>query len=224
MSRGVVYIAWGEEARSRSRLSAESLARWHPELPIRCYELPDGCSLLAKSRMHELSPFETTLYLDCDTTILGRLDYGFERAETFGLACRINEVPWAKRWGDFPADSDLIEYNTGVLFFDRGKMAGLFEAWTRGVGKSVFHHTDGRVFDQLNDQPSFAAAVHELGINPFVLPRNWNFRPSTDIDAQGPIKVWHDWQPPGDGLAEFCREQTESRHIRQVRIDLGGST
>ncbi|MEJ0070814.1 MAG: hypothetical protein WDO24_21130 [Pseudomonadota bacterium] len=37
--------------------------------------------------MFEHSPFETTVYLDADTVVLGRLDYGFEMAERFGLAC-----------------------------------------------------------------------------------------------------------------------------------------
>jgi hypothetical protein len=36
--------------------------------------------------MLEVTPFEETLFLDNDTVVLGRLDYGFQKASQFGLA------------------------------------------------------------------------------------------------------------------------------------------
>jgi hypothetical protein len=47
--------------------------------------------------MAAMTPFEETLFLDADTVPLGRLDFGFEQAQRFGLACCICEVPWARR-------------------------------------------------------------------------------------------------------------------------------
>jgi hypothetical protein len=65
--------------------------------------------------MMELSPFEETLYLDADTVVLDRLDFGFEQAARFGVACCICECPWARRYRGLPND-DGVEYSTGVLF------------------------------------------------------------------------------------------------------------
>ena len=84
--RGIVYIVWGDQvqpALTRSRLSVEKI---HPELPVHVEILRPESSLLDKSRMHRLTPFEETLFLDSDTVVLDRLDFGFEMAAQHGLA------------------------------------------------------------------------------------------------------------------------------------------
>src|SRR5262249_10934835 len=77
----------------------------------------------------ESSPFDETLFLDADTVVLDRLDFGFDQAQRFGLACSICECPWSRRYRGLPKD-DGVEYNTGVLFFTRSVQA-LFSRWTR---------------------------------------------------------------------------------------------
>ena len=105
--RGVIYMVWGrgvkiERALERSR---KSVAAVHPELPVEVIRLDDAndpCKgLLEKARMFERSPFHETLFLDADTVVLGRLDYGFRKAQDFGLACCICECPWARRYAGF---------------------------------------------------------------------------------------------------------------------------
>ena len=113
--RGVLYMTWGNEPRTARALrrSIESLRRWHPELPVETVTGEDRGpfeGLLQKAAMLERSPFEETLFLDADTVVLGRLDFGFEKARQFGLACCICECPWAKRYrrsiaGDTSSDS-----------------------------------------------------------------------------------------------------------------------
>src|SRR5262245_58601263 len=122
MSRGVLYIVWGDKGERALARSLASLKEMHPELPHEIIRLPaetdEYKGLLEKSRMMSLSPFDETLFLDADTVVLDRLDFGFAQAARFGLACCICESPWARRYRGLPND-DATEYNTGVLFFTR---------------------------------------------------------------------------------------------------------
>lgn len=200
MKRGVVYITWGESERTKTALqrSQGSLKDIHPSSPVETFVLKStggSKDLLQKSRMYELSPFEETLYLDADTVVLGRLDYGFKKAHEHGLACSICECPWARRYAD-GVGGDVIEYNTGVMFFTR-KAKPVFKRWeylAERIDSSIIW-LDGDVPKkmQYNDQASFACAIEDTKFNPFVLPLNWNFRPIWQKAFFGPIKVWHDY-------------------------------
>lgn len=205
---GVLYVVWGEEKRYGPVLdrSIASLKRHHPELPVRVMkmDLPGDPTrpLLAKADMINMTPFDHTLFLDADTVVLGRLDHGFRKAEQFHLAVSICECPWARRYDS--VDTDMVEYNTGVLFFS-AKARPVFEAWARlaPVTSSVtrWMDSDGRLKGMNhNDQASFAIAVEQSGINPFVLPYNWNFRPSWHRSFFAPVKIWHDYSEPPEEL------------------------
>jgi hypothetical protein len=198
--RGVLYVVWGDSVVNLLERSMASVRKHHPELPIHVVRLADDtdpyAGLLEKSQMMDVSPFESTLFLDADTVVLGRLDFGFEQAERFGVACVIGECPWAGRYGGL--SGDLIEYNTGVLFFTR-RAAPLFDAWKRlasTLDSSFLHVPPG--YKQVarmpyNDQASFAAAAAETGVLPAALPLNWNFRPRWQHTFFGPLKVWHEY-------------------------------
>src|SRR5689334_23623876 len=131
--RGVLYMVWGSDDKIERALerSTKSLNAIHPELPIeivRLNAMDPIKGLLEKARMFERSPFRQTLFLDADTVVLDRLDFGFRKAQQFGLACCICECPWARRYGG--VQGETIEYNTGVLFFSR-KAKPVFERWAR---------------------------------------------------------------------------------------------
>ena len=200
-SRGVLYIVWGAPAEEAAARSIASLKRFHPELPHEIVRLPAREhfleNLLAKSRMMSLSPFEETLFLDADTIVLDRLDYGFQRAAKFGVACCICEAPWARRYPALGQD-DTVEYNTGVVFFTR-KAAPLFQRWEELTpqidSRLPFEDAGGAGSQPFNDQCAFVEAVAEWNQSPFVLPLNWNFRPQFQFTWFGPIKVWHDYRP-----------------------------
>ena len=192
--RGVVYICWGDRIRAELDRSRASLARWHPELPVEVVWLAPTATLLDKAAMFDRSPFASTLFLDTDTVVLDRLDFGFEQAEKHGLACSICECPYARRFGDL--HGDLVEYNTGVLFFTRAAEP-VFRKWdelNRRIDSSVPFHAANREIRVMvrNDQAGFALAMAETGFNPFVLPLNWNLRPDWQHSWFGPVKVWHD--------------------------------
>jgi lipopolysaccharide biosynthesis glycosyltransferase len=200
--RGVLYIVWGEKGEAVLQRSKDSLARFHPELPVEVVRLQSAADpiemLLKKAEMFEMSPFEETLFLDADTVVMGKLDYAFEKARQFGLACCICECPWARRYQKSRM-GDRIEYNTGVLFFTP-KAKPIFDAWKDHAGKIdssiVFVQNEKLVEMSHNDQASFAMAVDSAGTAPFVLPLNWNFRPGWYRSFFGPIKIWHDYAAP----------------------------
>jgi lipopolysaccharide biosynthesis glycosyltransferase len=199
--RGVLYMVWGHEDKIERALerSIKSLHVIHPELPIEVVRV-DATDpfkgLLEKARMFERSPFQQTLFLDADTVVMGRLDFGFEKALQFGIACSIAVCPWARRYHK-SANGDIIEYNTGVLFFNQiGKP--VFEKWVELSPKVdssiIFFDAQGRRTTMpYADQCAFALAIDQLNFSPFVLPLNWNFQPQWERSFFGPIKIWHDY-------------------------------
>lgn len=213
--RGVIYIVWGKGANRTLdeglRRSLQSVFKHHPDWGITVRELPAGATLLDKAKMYDLSPYEETLYLDADTEVLDRLDFGFEMAAKHGAALSICECPYARRYSR-SIGGDAVEYNTGVIFFVKGpKAEPLFRRWgalAPTLDSSIRWNSGMGVQTMAcNDQGSFAKAVADTGFNPFVLPCNWNLRPGYHKLFWGPVKVWHDYGPVPESLREFNRQQ-----------------
>lgn len=215
-TRGVLYMVWGDSEQVSKVLdrSIASLKQWHPAMPVEVIRRANG-SLLDKSEMFALTPFEETLFLDADTVVLGNLDYGFMQADRYGLACCICECPWARRYGGLKSAGDMVEYNTGVLFFtERAKP--VFDAWRRGIGidSSIDFFHEGKLLTMPeNDQAAFAKAIDDTGFNPFVLPMNWNFRPIWQKHIFGPVKIWHDYTEPPVSVVGWTNQ-----HLREGAI------
>ena len=220
--RGVLYIVWGGDDKTERALarSQQSLTNIHPELPVEVCRLDAGDpfkGLLEKARMFELSPFRETLFLDADTVVLGRLDFGFAKALEFGVACCINECPWAHRHAG--VHGETIEYNTGVLFFGESAKP-VFDSWSRLApqidSSIIFHGPQGQIMRMPHaDQGSFALAVEETKLSPFVLPLNWNFRPQWQMSFFGPVKIWHDYTELPPFFAEMCKYYSQPEAIIQ---------
>jgi len=213
-SRGILSIYWGDESKLPIDRLKNSVKKFHPELPHEIIKVDafsgDPCSLNQKAAMFDLSPFDETLFLDLDAVVLGRLDFGFEKAIKFGLALAICEAPWGRRYPKI-FSGDEIEYNTGVIFFTK-RAKPVFDKWkelAKTIDSSIVAVGDNGVYTMpANDQGSFALAIEQSGFNPFVLPLNWNFRPIWQRSFFGPIKIWHDYSnPPSffDDLAEYYK-------------------
>jgi len=220
--RGVIYVYWGDKVEKELARSIESLKRHHPQLPYKCFQLPKDSTLLDKAKMLTLSPFETTLFLDTDTVVMDRLDFGFEKAEQFGLACCINECPWARRYADIGGDQ--IEYNTGVLFFTK-TATPIFQTWAQlatALDSSIVFFREGKKFIMpSNDQAAFSQAIVDTGFNPFILPLNWNLRPQWHQSFFGPIKVWHDRSEVSAQVKFWNEDQTHPASIIKYSADQG---
>jgi hypothetical protein len=212
MTRGVLYMKWGDVDEILGR-STQSLRKYHPELPVHVHECPPGSDLLVKTSMLDITPFDETLFLDIDTVVLGRLDYAFEKAARFGLACCICENPWARRHRGLADRGDMIEYNTGVLFFTRCARR-VFDQWKQLAPQvdsttEYLLYTGQQCVQPLDDQAAFALAVEQSGFSPFVLPLNWNWRPPIQNSFYGPIKIYHGYAPPVPSLEGWNQEQNK---------------
>jgi hypothetical protein len=204
--RGVLYIVWGNAADKALTRSIESVRAVHPELPIEVKRLQTG-SLRTKTKLAELTPFETTLYLDADTVVLGDLSLGFEKAEQFGLACSICEAPWMRRYGN--SNGYAIEYNTGVLFVGP-KAKSVLDSWDHycdSPSTSNWTAADNMPRGlQFDDQAGFSRAVAASGVNPFVLPINYNLRPTFHRAFFAPVKIWHDYSDVSQNVRNISNE------------------
>lgn len=210
--RGVLYMIWGDEMRGEMEKSIESVGRFG--LDHHVHELPADARLTDKARMAECSPFDQTLFLDTDTVLLDDPSFGFDMAARHGVALAMAPACWAHRqWQEEPdarpVGRDLVEYNTGVVFFDCSEAArALFRRWCE--------ITDDHGWC---DQWAFAQAVDGLAFNPFVLQPNWNFRASPDeTPIYGPIKVWHSREPVPENAAEWNRGPIRWGRIAGRRI------
>jgi len=222
-SRGVLFLVWGELDGLLERAIA-ALKKVHPELPYHVERLPDDSTYLDKARMYELSPFDVTAYLDCDTVVVGNLNFAFEKAEKHGVALCINEAPWARRY-EGALSGDSIEYNAGIVFFDKIKSKPFFDAWT-GCVKSIDSHCMFQTYEGIkrqpcNDQAGMAKAFEDTGFVPFVLPLNWNVRPLWHRAIVGPVKIWHDYQDIPDSLLEHSHATEHETVLECVHFQDG---
>ncbi len=218
--RGVIYMIWGnsEKAEKKMQCSIASMKQHHPELPVHI-ERFDTDGKINKTKMCDLTPFEETLYLDNDTVVLGRLDFGFEKARKFGFVCGINECPWARRYGDAQLSGDMIEYNSGVMFFTK-KAKPIFDMWNKlfpTLDSSIIFYTKSRQVGRqpVSDQAGLALAIEKTGFLPFVLPYNWNFRPIWHKSFFGPIKVWHDYSDVPPPILKWNENQNSEKTVIQ---------
>jgi len=189
MSRGIISIYWGDESKLPIERLKASVKKFHPELPheIIKVEAPGGeaSSLNQKSAMLDLSPFDETLFLDLDTVVMGRLDFGFEKAVTFGMALAICEAPWGKRYPKIFV-GDEIEYNTGVIFFTK-KAKPVFDTW-----KDLAGTIDSGII-----------AVGDQGI--YTMPANDQLGTRVSIQCQRMIKALLLWRwSKRDLILLFC--------------------
>jgi hypothetical protein len=228
VTRGILYIVWGDTWSGSLMRSMKSVKYWHPELETHVAQMPPGSNVLCKSQMYDLSPFDETLFLDADTTVLGKLDYGFLKAQQHGIALCINLNPWQRRYQKLPVTHpDEVEYSSGVVFFDKGyyrhegdddvvyPARDVFKAWSASSADSrTFYQADDGIREQLyNDQALLTAAIHATGFNPFVLPLNWNLYTKWQKAFWGEVKIHHGYDDIPPALLAWNAEQSKTDAI-----------
>jgi lipopolysaccharide biosynthesis glycosyltransferase len=194
MSRGILYYMWGNDPKQKKLLerSIESAKKFGYDYDV-VWDNSEYKGFRKRIDLYYKSSFDTTLYLDADTVIMDNIDYGFEMAEKYGLACCIAPASSAydalkQHKNDLITKMpvDLPQYNCGVLFFSERKRAEMiFEYWSILLTKYIESSE--------NDQPYLAYAMHDLNFHPYVLPKNWNYRPHLRYTGalHGNVKILH---------------------------------
>jgi hypothetical protein len=191
-SRGVLYVQRDGMPSPLLARSLDALRRVHPELPHHVAIVPDGAPGVGKARALVESPFETTLFLDPEAVVLGRLDFALERAERYRLACCLSDNPWQRSF--LGVGSDAVLYDTGMLIVGAAARE-MMESWSRLAGlldAPLGRVENGQTVQAPDDRLGFARALELHGFAPFVLPCNWGFRPAWHRTFNGPIKLWLD--------------------------------
>ncbi len=138
-----------------------------------------------KSMMGELTPFDQTLYLDCDVVLLShRLTYAWRLLEQDGgLVMAIGRsVVGGKRFEKYGLDSGATYHNTGVVFFDTRKTARLFKEW-----KSVCLESE----TEYSDEYLLNALLYERNYPVASLPPAWNLRTAKPYPFLKHLRIWH---------------------------------
>ncbi|HEY9700105.1 MAG TPA: hypothetical protein V6D10_22815 [Trichocoleus sp.] len=168
---------------------------------------PVYASRQAKLSLYEASPFQKTIYLDCDICLLSNISEVFDRLDQAdflitedvqpSIAQAINllrvkqaVLPTLQSVG-LPLDETSIQYNGGFMAFTKCPTnQKLFENF-RQYFEVVVEHQDVLL---LRDQGAFAAAIAKTQPKLEVLPPSYNFL-SKWKDSYGefaePIKALH---------------------------------
>jgi hypothetical protein len=197
--RTIFYVIWGDKPEYRAMLerSKTSVEKLVPGSAVEVLEGDPALGLLNKprllwDRLKKAGTKDEFLFLDCDTTVMGNLEFGFRAARQSGMACCICECPWLRRYGNEYGDE--VEYNSGVIFFN-SNASDVFRAWDwmshEPQPRSRFSWGSDECGLECDDQFSFSRAIGENDFPLFTLPLNYNFRPLFHTRMFAPLKVWH---------------------------------
>lgn len=242
---GAVYVAFGEVYLLQALYSISTLQKHNPELPVLVVHNVEGeitlpasidaslCELRKvdatsslnreyKSSFHRASPFERTVFLDCDTEIKGSLSRGFEFLDFADIAIRPEPAPYAMSVTEMdPEEATALtyhfgEFNTGVIFVKRSAAGmALLDKWHENVLRN-----------NKRDQKHFVRAVsvcRETVIWP--LSAAWNYmrydvrtHARASLLRQDPY-IWHymDYSYSPDALAGVWKIAHDTGRAQAVK-------
>ena len=195
---GVIYLAFGKPYLIMALNSMASLRQTNPEVPVcivtneridtSLFSLWDntldhlifvdkGTELnrTYKTSIYKYSPFEKTIFLDCDTLVIGDVSVASQHLDFYDYAIRLN----SHMEGRFIKDDVLLtdksvfitqlpHWNSGVILFKKGDATrSFFDLW-------AYHYTKmGIAFDQA----SLVETVFRSPARMLSLDYRWNFHP-----------------------------------------------
>lgn len=226
--RAVVYLTWGDgqEAAVRGSVAGSRLPYdvfWitdsEPREPIEGVvvvpaEFSSHDGHRPKSELARYLPggYDSYLFLDSDTRVLGDVTLGFELAEKDGLAM----VPAVKyslaeyfdgrslmRELGIPEKGQQV-YNSGVVFF--AARPEILQLWRTAADLAAR-------FGARSDQLVLQLAMELAGIRPACLSPNFNCRGFGER-LIGEVRIWHQ---PGDPPADINRAPWVDRRVVRGR-------
>ena len=195
-------------------------------LPAPANENPVLASRLAKVALYEASPFEKTIFLDCDICLLDNINELFVALESVDFLVTEDVQPDITKASNLlrekqeilptlqavglPLNEKTIQYNTGVLGYRKSSNnENLFEKW-RSYFEVIRNNQDVLL---LKDQGAFAAAVETVKPSLKVLPPTYNFldKWKGNYNINDPIKVLHCTYPY---RPQYAKNITRSLYTR----------
>lgn len=224
MTRGHQYITFGKEY-ERAVLGSVNALRKFSKLPVHivtnipknqlsaewkkfkkitftCLSLPDGHNRHVKTRMYRHTPFDETLYTDCDTVIqsaefmeafniLESCDIAFPMHSLKGSTWRLKTKIYRRAIKQFKADDARFVYQGGVCAYKKNENTQrFFDLW----------HSYWNIF-KFRDMPSLACVIHNItDVSIGVLPSTMGFDNSTIIQH------FYGWKPPkSNDIPQFTK-------------------
>lgn len=244
MKRGVIYlVSGGRSYLGELMTSLRSLRQHEPTLPVTIFSkfripspLPfcrsvhprkDGHPLQLKVLTLNESPYEETLFLDTDTTILGPLGAVFEHLKNHDFAAaNSHEADWSVQPPRFVALVKPGDYNTGVLLYRKsaGMLAFLSE-WESAVLAQdpsdmwAGHNCDQFYFNKLVS----AGALVRNGVNFLELDNvMWNARGAmlpriSGINRMGDVRILHH-RTKSMKLRKLLYSVTDWNTVREIAL------
>lgn len=203
---GVLYIAFGERYRREAIRSLESLRRFHPEMPCRIItdslmgiEAFDKLAVLrepepahplrAKPIYFRETPFERTLFLDTDTTVVRPIDQIFHLLDRFDIGLHL-----VQHYTSHPSYHFLPTPNSGVVLYRRSEVVEkLFDRWLEMFDEvaAITHNRSNRI----PDDPILMHAIFEVDVRLVPLPPGMNFLLGVPTATGAPIHIVHGRHP-----------------------------
>ena len=200
MKKGILYIAFNEAYIKETLLSAESLKRYMPEIPVALITNQELSSpfidqVIIKKIKHARSkvdlvsetPFEKTIYLDSDTLIVRDISDMFEVLDRFDVAFTHDYARKRKKYSDVIPEYSEIPYsfsevNGGIMAYNNSQRTiDFLELWKKYFYK-YYNKTSG--WDQVSLRISLwksEAVIHHF-------PFEYNIRSKANREKQDRFK------------------------------------
>jgi hypothetical protein len=199
-SKGILYVATGEQHIYEATKSAQ-YTRKHMDVPIAIVtdQQPDTdifdrvitvskpeYSSVDKPKNLLQSPFEQTLYLDCDAIVLEPVSELFELLNQYELlvATDPNEAGKIHNPDEDAAElpSSLPIFQTGVIAYRQTKsFEELINTWTQNAIKNNYSY----------EQTAFREAMYENNLNWMTLTHLYNCLNKWPMQVTGQVKIMH---------------------------------
>jgi hypothetical protein len=196
MKNGIVYIAFIKIHRKKVdrikelETSVKSIKKFHPKLNITLFtdndpKIPgiDNVKIIdvENQRVKQLhlynSPYENTLYLDCDTVIVNPFMESFRLMERFDIAIAFDHMrkdpKKSAKYPDYAKVPDgFSEFGGGVMMFRKcPQVENFFKVWQKNF--QIWYDLTG----EIRDQPALRVSVWECkDLKLYVLPPEFNIR------------------------------------------------
>jgi len=188
---GVIYSAFGENARMQALLSIQTLKRNNPNIEI-CVVTDDSQVFRndvnqtiqaendpygreTKLAIDKLSPFKHTLYMDADTRVHGKIDYLFECLTIAEFVCTISEQQnenWLWHIDETERNATLnelpclpLQIQGGLFAFKKSpKVRSFFATWRKEYAR----------YPAIYDQAAMTRALHHVPLKMWIVGREFN--------------------------------------------------